>query len=99
MGNYSMKIKPRPTILPDKDISKPSSDYMKMPNKPCPMPKKPNMPPMHKPHDNKKLAHAYIPWQYYGVVYSNSEALKKGTLFPELYMPYKGGGDKYDCSR
>lgn len=33
------------------------------------------------------LAHAYVPWQCYNVVYSPCEALDKGTLFPELYMP------------
>ncbi|MBZ4653216.1 MAG: Spore coat associated protein (CotJA) [Peptococcaceae bacterium] len=34
-----------------------------------------------------RLAHAYVPWQYYNVVYSPAEALDKGTLFPELYQP------------
>ncbi|MCR4442093.1 MAG: spore coat associated protein CotJA [Peptococcaceae bacterium] len=34
-----------------------------------------------------KIAHAYVPWQYYRVVYPPSEALDKGTLFPELYQP------------
>ncbi len=34
-----------------------------------------------------RLAHAYVPWQYYTVVYSPAEALQKGTLFPELYQP------------
>ena len=35
------------------------------------------------------LARAYVPFQIMNQVYSPSEALEKGTLFPELYMPYK----------
>jgi hypothetical protein len=43
------------------------------------------------------LARAYIPFQTMNQVFSPSEALKKGTLFPELYKPYEirdiyGGG-------
>jgi len=54
-----------------------------------------------------RLAHAYVPWQYYNVVYGASEALEKGTLFPELcqpqgiYGPCEGpqpcGGVYYGC--
>ncbi len=36
-----------------------------------------------------KLAHAYVPYQMMDKVYSLEEALRRGTLFPELYMPYK----------
>lgn len=41
--------------------------------------------------DNKKikLARAYVPLQYMSRVYDPKEALKHGTLFPELYQPYK----------
>jgi spore coat associated protein JA (CotJA) len=35
-----------------------------------------------------ELAKAYVPFQKINQVYSSSEALKKGTLFPELYKPY-----------
>ncbi|KAB2951979.1 spore coat associated protein CotJA [Heliorestis acidaminivorans] len=36
-----------------------------------------------------KLAEAYVLWQKYcPPFYSPTEALKKGTLFPELYRPY-----------
>lgn len=35
-----------------------------------------------------KLAHAYVPYQKMCQVYEPREALCKGTLFPELYMPY-----------
>ncbi len=36
-----------------------------------------------------KLAHAYVPFQTMDKVFSPGEALKKGTLFPELHVPYK----------
>lgn len=35
------------------------------------------------------LARAYVPFQRLNQVYDPKEALMKGTLFPELYMPYK----------
>lgn len=59
-----------------------------------------------------RLAHAYVPWQFINGVYSPSEALCHGTLFPELHMPqgqygpcegprpckvYFGGGVPYGC--
>lgn len=34
------------------------------------------------------LARAYVPFQRLHQVYTPSEALEKGTLFSELYMPY-----------
>lgn len=34
------------------------------------------------------LAHSYVPWQYYERAFSPSEALVKGTLFPELWGAY-----------
>jgi len=34
-----------------------------------------------------RLAHACVPWQFYNVVYSPTEALDKGTMFPELFQP------------
>jgi hypothetical protein len=47
------------------------------------------------------LARAYVPFQRLDQVYDPREALRKGTLFPELYMPYKrkddnSGGRYYD---
>ncbi|MDD3839716.1 MAG: spore coat associated protein CotJA [Clostridia bacterium] len=36
-----------------------------------------------------KLATAYIPFQYMCKLYSPMEGLMKGTIFPELYKPYK----------
>jgi len=38
-----------------------------------------------------KLARAYVPFQVMGRVYEPAEALKRGTLFPELFMPYMPG--------
>ncbi len=35
-----------------------------------------------------RLAQAYVIWQKYGQIYSPAEALKKGTIFPDLYSPY-----------
>lgn len=37
---------------------------------------------------NKELARCYVPIQEMNMVYNRREALKKGTLFPELYRPY-----------
>ena len=40
-------------------------------------------------HNDMMLAHAYVPWQFYERAFCPSEALMKGTLFPELYGVYK----------
>ncbi|MDD3652984.1 MAG: spore coat associated protein CotJA [Desulfotomaculaceae bacterium] len=37
-----------------------------------------------------QLAHAYVPWHYMGQVFNPAEALAHGTLFPELFSPYRG---------
>ncbi|MDI3528676.1 MAG: hypothetical protein PWQ23_495 [Thermoanaerobacter sp.] len=37
-----------------------------------------------------KLAQAYVPLQKYVSIYPPEEAIKKGTVFPELDMPYIG---------
>ena len=39
------------------------------------------------------LAMAYVPFQQWGETYGDDEALSKGTLFPELDLPFSGGGD------
>ena len=39
-------------------------------------------------HPPLKLATAYVPPQPYTKQFSPEEALKKGTLWPELYTPY-----------
>ncbi|OPY55880.1 MAG: Spore coat associated protein JA (CotJA) [Pelotomaculum sp. PtaU1.Bin035] len=37
-----------------------------------------------------QLAHAYVPRQHMGQVFSPAEALAHGTIFPELVSPYPG---------
>lgn len=37
---------------------------------------------------NVRLAAAYVPFQKFCKIFSPIEALKKGTIFPELYSPY-----------
>ncbi len=41
---------------------------------------------------NTPLAMAYVPYQQWGEVYTEDEALSHGTLFPELNFPFSGGG-------
>jgi hypothetical protein len=42
-----------------------------------------------------RLAAAYVPFQSLCNLYYPMEALKHGTIFPELYSPYEGRrGDK-----
>lgn len=36
-----------------------------------------------------RLATAFVPPQRFRESFNLSEALRKGTLFPELYMPYR----------
>jgi len=43
---------------------------------------------------NTPLAMAYVPFQQWGQVNDESEALSKGTLFPELDLPFTGGAVK-----
>jgi len=35
-----------------------------------------------------QLARAYVPFQEMNEIFNQCEALKRGTLFTELYMPY-----------
>lgn len=43
----------------------------------------------------QELAHAYVPYQRFMESYTPAEALQKGTLFPDLWMPYKPGHRGY----
>lgn len=36
-----------------------------------------------------RLARAYVPFQVYSTRFEPLEALRRGTIFPELYMPYR----------
>jgi len=44
--------------------------------------------------DNMPLAMAYVPMQKWKTVYNNDVALIRGTIFPELDLPFLGGRDK-----
>ncbi len=36
------------------------------------------------------LAMAYVPWQRWRETYPLEEGLTKGTIFPDLYLPFEG---------
>lgn len=36
------------------------------------------------------VAMAYVPWQYFHEVYEPDQALRCGTIFPELNKPFLG---------
>ena len=44
------------------------------------------------PLDELPLTMAYVPMQKYGATYEAENALKNGTLFPELDKPFLGKG-------
>ncbi|TYP57627.1 spore coat associated protein CotJA [Thermosediminibacter litoriperuensis] len=44
---------------------------------------------MSKGHDGMRLAEAYIPMQTFGETFDPRTALMYGTIFPELYRPYR----------
>jgi len=44
---------------------------------------------------NVRLAAAYVPYQKLCAIFAPLEALKRGTVFPELYSPYDGENKKY----
>ena len=46
---------------------------------------------------NAQLAVAYVPIQCFTVSFSSQEALKMGTMFPELYSPYEKEQDNRRC--
>ena len=41
--------------------------------------------------DSLPLAMAYVPFQKWRSTYSLEKALERGTLFPDLDLPFKGG--------
>ncbi len=54
----------------------------------------PNFRPTPQPHqtaDNFVVGMAYVPWQTFGNVYDPCKGLSRGTIFPELDKPFKGG--------
>jgi hypothetical protein len=42
-------------------------------------------------HDYQVPGMAYVPWQHWGEVYEPCKALERGTLYPVLDKPFKGG--------
>lgn len=42
--------------------------------------------------DEYALAMAYVPWQFFDMVYEPDKALEVGTIFPELDKPFLGRG-------
>lgn len=36
-----------------------------------------------------KLARAYVPFQVFTTRFDPMEGLRRGTIFPELFMPYR----------
>ncbi len=80
MRNYTFKIIPEAAPFPFQ-IPGPQAPFL---SPPCPKPV-PSLPVI--PDTTFRLAHAYVPWQFYNVVYEPAEALANGTLFPELNMP------------
>ena len=45
--------------------------------------------------DTFKLGKAYVPYQTMVCVMEPEEGLKKGTIFPELYSPYRRDEQKF----
>ena len=40
--------------------------------------------------DSLPLAMAYVPWQSWGNIYKAEDALKEGTIFENLNLPFTG---------
>lgn len=53
--------------------------------------------PYEEPTEAEELASAYVPFQKIRFIYKPEESLRKGTIFPELYKPYKK--KKEDCEK
>ncbi|WP_296775968.1 spore coat associated protein CotJA [Ruminococcus sp.] len=43
---------------------------------------------------NTPPAMAYVPFQQWGELYDDEKAFSRGTLFPELDLPFSGGGSQ-----
>ena len=41
--------------------------------------------------DDMPIAMAYVPWQRWKSTYDPEKALERGTIFPELDLPFLGG--------
>ncbi|NLM38343.1 MAG: spore coat associated protein CotJA [Firmicutes bacterium] len=40
-------------------------------------------------NDQMRLARAYVPFQIFSKRWEPMEGLRRGTIFPELYFPYR----------
>lgn len=49
--------------------------------------------------ENPALAIAYVRWQELANVFEPEEALKRGTLFPELDKPFYGRRARYGMQK
>jgi len=54
-----------------------------------------NYPITNMPMGNWELARVYVISQPYTNMYSPEEGLKRGTIFPDLYMPYINKESKF----
>ena len=45
----------------------------------------------HDPLAGLPLAMAYVPWQHWCSTYEPAEGHRRGTIFPELDLPFYGG--------
>ena len=70
-----------------------------MPSAPPQMPSRPDTMPDHRPQGSGfdarllgslPIAMAYVPMQQWKTTYSQAEALHRGTVFPELDLPFEG---------
>ena len=48
---------------------------------------------------NWAVGMAYVPWQNMGQVHEPAQALRAGTLFPELEKPFHGGSMRKGARR
>ncbi len=42
--------------------------------------------------DNKPIAMAYVPWQKWRNIYDAEKGFRRGTIFQELDLPFRGIG-------
>lgn len=62
---------------------------------PMPMPARCNQP--ESMWDDFPLAMAYVPMQQFKNLYESDEGLQKGTIFSELYKPFRGWKGGCSC--
>ena len=51
------------------------------------------------PLSGMNLAYSYVPVQVFGDTYSAEKALKRGTIFPELDLPFGIYGNNFDTEK